>query len=84
MSTEREVRLRAEFAELYPEAVVEVWVPAREFTEAMVRRASTTGALNLTRRMLEQRHFKFRGGAPQPRPRRARTRQTDPRGRELT
>ena len=43
MSTEREVRLRAEFAELYPEAVVEVWVPAREFTAAMVRRASTAG-----------------------------------------
>lgn len=76
--------MRPEFAELYPELVVGVWVPAREFAEALVRRASTTGTLDLHRRTLDQRHFQFRGGVPESRPRRARTRRTDSRGRELT
>jgi hypothetical protein len=75
--SEREVRVRAEYAELYPELAADAWVPAREFAEVMVRRARTARGLSLQRRTLDQRHFEFRGGQADARPPRTRTRRTD-------
>jgi hypothetical protein len=73
----REVRVRREYADLYPELAVGEWVPARRFAEVMVQRARTARSLSVNRRTLDQRHFEFRGGSPEIRPRKARTRQTD-------
>ena len=77
MSAEREVRVRPQYADLYPELSVGEWMPARSFAEAMVQRASSARRLSIHRRTLDQRHFEFRGGPAEPRPPRARTRRTD-------
>ena len=84
MSDEREVRVRASYAELYPDLPPGVWVPARTFAELIVRRASSARSLGIHRRTLDPRHFEFRGGASDVRPKNARTRRTDPSGQETT
>ena len=84
MSDVREVRVRPRYAELYPDLPADAWVPARTFAELMVRRASTARSLGIHRRTLDPRHFEFRGGAAESRPRNARTRRTDPSGQETT
>jgi hypothetical protein len=61
MSVEREVRVRPEFAGLYPELAADVWLPAREFAEVIVARASQARRQSLRRRTLDPRHFEFRG-----------------------
>ena len=75
--SEREVRVRPRYAKLYPEIATEEWVSAREFAELIVLRARTARGLNIYQRTLDQRHFEFRGGDPDPRPADARTRRTD-------
>ena len=74
---EREVRVRREYAELYPELAVGAWVPARLFAEMMVLRARAARGVGLQRRTLDPRHFEFRGGRAEARPPTARTRRTD-------
>jgi len=74
---EREVRVRQEYAGLYPELALDAWVPAREFAEVMVLRARTARGLSLHRRTLDPRHFEFRGGRVDARPPHVRTRRTD-------
>jgi hypothetical protein len=74
---EREVRVRQEYAELYPELALNAWVPARLFAEMMVLRARTARGIGLHRRTLDPRHFEFRGGQVHARPPHARTRRTD-------
>lgn len=65
MSAEREVRVRvrSEFAALYPELATGVWLSAREFAKVMVARASEARRQSLHRRTLDPRHFEFRGPA---------------------
>jgi hypothetical protein len=74
---DREVRVRAEYAGLYPELAVDVWVPSRLFAEMMVLRARTARGVGLHRRTLDPRHFEFRGGPAGTRSPDARTRRTD-------
>jgi hypothetical protein len=74
---EREVRVRPEYAKLYPELAVGAWVPARLFAEMMVLRARAARSLSLQRRTLDPRHFEFRSGQTDARPPEARTRRTD-------
>lgn len=72
----REVRVRPEYAELYPE-LADAWVPAREFAQVIVLRARAARGASLHRRTLDPRHFEFRGGRAEARPPEARTRCTD-------
>ena len=60
--SEVRVRVRPEFAGRYPELAADVWLPAREFAEVMVARASQARRHGLRRRTLDPRHFEFRGG----------------------
>ena len=64
MSAEREVRVRvrSQFAGLYPELATGVWVSAGEFAQVIVARASQARRESLHRRTLDPRHFEF-GGA---------------------
>ena len=80
--SEREVRVRAEYAALYPELAVDAWVPARKFAEVIVLRARTARGQSLHRRTLDNRHFEFRGGEAKGRPANAHTRRTDRPGTE--
>ena len=72
----REVRVRREYAALYPE-LTDGWVPAHEFAQVIVLRARTARGASLHRRTLDPRHFEFRGGQAEARPPEARTRRTD-------
>jgi len=74
---EREVRVRPQFAKLYPELATDRWVSARELAEVLVVRARTARSLNIYRRTLDQRHFEFRGGSADARHGNERTRSTD-------
>jgi hypothetical protein len=75
--SEREVRVRREYANLYPELALNAWVPARLFAEMMVLRARTARGVGLYQRTLDPRHFEFRGGRAEARPPHTRTRRTD-------
>jgi hypothetical protein len=59
--TERECRLRPEFAHLYEELTPDVWVPAREWAERLVTRARKARHLSIHQRTLNPTHFEFRG-----------------------
>ena len=63
MSAPRDVRVRvrSQFAALYPELATGVWVSAREFAQVIVARASQARRENLHRRTLDLRHFEVRG-----------------------
>jgi hypothetical protein len=69
MSAQREVRVRvrSQFAALYPELATGGWVSAREFAQVIVARASQARRQSLHRRTLDLRHFEVRGGAVEPR-----------------
>jgi hypothetical protein len=77
MSERREVRLRPEYAKLYPELPPDIWVPARHFADLIVMRARKARALSIHQRTLDQRHFEFRGGPFDTRSLKVRTRITD-------
>ena len=78
MGPEREVRLRSEYAGLYQDLTPDIWVPAREWADVLVRRASAARRLNVHVRTFDPRHFEFRGGpGHDDRPPGARTRSTD-------
>jgi len=63
MSAQRDVRVRvrSQFAALYPELATGAWVSAREFARVIVARASQARRENLHRRTLDLRHFEVRG-----------------------
>ncbi len=63
----REVRLRTEFVEIYPDLPAGEWLPAEKWAAAIVARAQQARILNLHRRTFHPHHFDFRGGPP-PRP----------------
>jgi hypothetical protein len=84
MSEPREARLRPEFAPLYPGVPPETWMPAREMNQLVgVARLGWTGhPEDLVRsRMLDRRHFEFRGGSVRPPSQTARAMDTEPRER---
>ena len=59
----REARLRPEFAQLYPGLEPGVWLPASEVAVGVVARVIQleTRDLELENRVLDDRHFEFRG-----------------------
>ena len=76
----REARLRPEFAPMYPGLEPGVWQEAaalagQMLTEHLLR---PSPGYMLSDRVLDKRHFEFRGGDRAGRPRIARTRRTDP------
>jgi hypothetical protein len=76
----REARLRPEFAHLYPGITPDHWMPAREMNElvgsARLGWSGRPGEL-LRGRMLDPRHFEFRGGGVRPPARQTRAMDTD-------
>ena len=63
----RQARLKPEYAALYPGLEADVWVPAAEAAAqilAMMRASSSS----FEERVMNERHFEFRGGLPAPRP----------------
>ena len=67
----REARLRPEFAELYPGVEPGVWYTAATIAEHMLVRLTHQSAERLQPRVLDPRHFDFRGSdslPPGPRP----------------
>lgn len=63
-ATPREVRLRLDFAEVYPAMPAGNWIDAGEWAAAIVGRAQEARLLGIHRRTFDQRHFEFQGGAP--------------------
>ena len=67
----REARLRPEFAELYPGVEPDVWYTAATIAEHMLVRQRHQDAEPVRPRVLDPRHFDFRGSdslPPGPRP----------------
>jgi hypothetical protein len=67
----REARLRREFAELYPGVEPDLWYTAATIAEHMLVRLRQQDAELLPPRILDPRHFEFRGSdslPPGPRP----------------
>jgi hypothetical protein len=63
----RQARLKPEFASLYPGFQAGVWRPAAEAAAqllALMRSASAA----FEERVMNERHFEFRGGLPAPHP----------------
>lgn len=82
-SEEREVRLRPEYAGLYPEVAADSWMSARTVAEAVVRLAGAARRLSIYRRTLDPKHFEFRGATLEQRSGAARTRSTDARRQRM-
>jgi hypothetical protein len=80
MPERREVRLRPEFAGLYPGLEPGAWQDATVLAEQMLseHRLRPSPGYMLSDRVLDNEHFEFRGGDSRARPRIARTRRTDP------
>ena len=62
-SPQREVRLRREYAGLYPGLEAGTWVPSTQWAAAIVSMAHEARHDNLYRRTFDPRHFEFRGGS---------------------
>jgi hypothetical protein len=73
----RQVYLRPEYAELYPEIPPGEWLTAARASELLVRRAQHSRRQGLGWRTFTPRHFQFRGGDPPRRLRHVRTREHD-------
>ena len=59
----REARLRPEVAHLYPGLPAGVWIPATEIgAKLLMLHLRTSPAPSLGPRLLDERHFEFRGG----------------------
>ena len=71
----REARLRPEFADLYPTLTPDQWEPAARIAEVVLARAigRPDGAAQapLHDRVLNEKHFEFRGETPDGAPRKA-------------
>ena len=75
--TEREARLRPQFAAEYPGISPNVWMPAGELAESLVARVHARRKEGLYTRTFDPTHFEFRGGDAEPRHPRRRSRSTD-------
>jgi hypothetical protein len=67
----REARLRPEFADLYPTLTPGHWEPAARIAEVVLARflLSQISEAPLQDRILDERHFEFRGETPDGTPR---------------
>jgi hypothetical protein len=74
---QREARLRPEFADFHAPVTPGVWLAAAGVAEQVMEYASTADVLGLFPRVLDARHFEFRGGDAGPRPPGALTRLED-------
>jgi hypothetical protein len=77
--SEREARLKPEYAAEYPGMEPGRWLPAGELAKRLVERTHDRRKSGLYTRTFDPTHFEFRGGEISTRPRLARTRDTDPR-----
>jgi hypothetical protein len=86
MSPQREVKLKSEFADTYPGLQSDVWYPAARVAEYFLARLAQvpSATTELTDRVLDERHFEFRGGPPDDTEREGPTRATDQPGRTAT
>jgi len=75
--TEREARLRPEFAAEYPGITPNLWMRARELAQSLVDRVHARRKQGLYTRTFDPTHFDFRGGDSAPRTPRDRSRSTD-------
>ena len=64
MTEVREVRLRPEYAELYPEIEAGVWMAAPVASARRLARVRLAGDAASLARVLDDEHFEFRGGRP--------------------
>jgi hypothetical protein len=58
----REARLRPEFAELYPSVEPDAWLPATVIGQRLLLWHLTRSELPEGERLMDERHFEFRGG----------------------
>ncbi len=64
MTPPREARLKPEYAALYPSQAAGVWLLASSVAAALAADARRDPEADLLRRMMDERHFEFRGGPP--------------------
>jgi hypothetical protein len=77
--TAREARLRPEFAQSYPQLEAGVWETAAEVgAKVLLWQVQQQGAAALASRILDERHFEFRGGWERGGETELRTRASDP------
>jgi hypothetical protein len=77
--TPREARLRSEFAEQYPQLVAGIWETAAEMgAKVLLWQVQQQGTEALNSRILDERHFEFRGGWYRGSETELRTRASDP------
>jgi hypothetical protein len=77
--TPREARLKPEFADLYPPLVADIWEPAAEMgAKVLLWQVQQQGTDALNSRILNERHFEFRGGWYRGAATELRTRASDP------
>jgi hypothetical protein len=64
MVPHREARLKPEFADIYPGLAADVWYPAGRVAEYFLARPDEvpSATTELSNRVLDERHFEFRGG----------------------
>jgi hypothetical protein len=75
----REARLKPEFAELYPPLVAGIWETAAEMgAKVLLWQVQQQGTDALNSRILDERHFEFRGGWYRGIETELRTRASDP------
>ncbi|HEX2250951.1 MAG TPA: hypothetical protein VHH32_11430 [Gemmatimonadales bacterium] len=69
----REARLRPEFADLYPTLTPGQWEPAARVAEVVLARLLLLemGEAPLHDRVLDEKHFEFRGETPDGSPRKS-------------
>ena len=78
-STAREARLKPEFAERYPQLEAGVWETAAEIgAKVLLWQVQQQGTAALSSRILDGRHFEFRGGWERGQETDLRTRASDP------
>ncbi len=76
MTPPREARLKPEFAGLYPDLAAGVWLLATHVVDNLASLARKDPEADLLRRVLDERHFEFRGGLPAGSPHLVRDRAT--------
>jgi len=61
----REARLKPEFAHQYPNVPAGLWMPAADMgTALLLSHLHSASPPELGSRVMDERHFEFRGGAP--------------------
>jgi hypothetical protein len=78
-SMARQARLKPQFAQLYPPLTPDVWEPAAEIgARVLLWQLQQQGTAALGSRLLDARHFEFRGGWSRGAETDLRTRVSDP------